>query len=91
MVNNATVREKIAELQAKGKVDREWWDNERASIKSKFMQELDGEKPAESSKSTVSTGVNSDEDAVFVEGGGPASGTAAGSKGGTKKKKSSKK
>ncbi|KAK4691902.1 translocation protein SEC66, partial [Lecanoromycetidae sp. Uapishka_2] len=90
MVNNATVREKVAELQAKGKADREWWDKERASIKSKFMQELDEGKAAESAKSAASTSVNSDEDAVFVEGGGPASGTAAGSKGGTKKKKSKK-
>jgi len=87
MVNNATLREKVAELQAKGKADREWWDKERASIKSKFMQELDEDKPAESSKGTASRGVNSDEDAVFVEGGGPVS---AGSKGGTKKKKAKK-
>lgn len=91
MVNNATVREKVAELQAKGKADREWWEKERASIKSKFMQELDEDKPAESTKGAVSTGVNSEDDAVFVEGGGPASGTAAGSKGGTKKKKPNKK
>lgn len=87
MVNNAIIREKVAELQAKGKADREWWDKERASIKSKFMQELDEDKHAKSSKSAAPTGVNSDEDAVFVEGGGPASGA---SKAGTKKKKGKK-
>ena len=91
MVNNAAIRDKIAELQAKGEADREWWDKERASIQSKFMKELDEEKRAEKSKGAASGSVNSDEDAVFVEGGGPASGSTPGSKGGTGKKKKSKK
>ena len=87
MVNNAIIREKVAEIQAKGRVDREWWDKERASIQSKFMQELDEEKPAETPKGATPGVVNSDEDTVLVEGGGPASGALPGSKGGTKKKK----
>ncbi|KAK3178623.1 hypothetical protein OEA41_000760 [Lepraria neglecta] len=91
MVNNAAIRDKVAELQAKGKADREWWDKERASIQSKFMQELDEEKPAETPKGAASGSVNSDEDAVFVEGGGPVSGSTPGSKRGTGKKKKSKK
>ena len=92
MVSNATIREKVAELQAKGRADREWWDKERASIQSKFMKELDEEKPAETPKGARSGAVNSDEDAVFVEGGGPASsGSTPGAKGGTGKKKRSKK
>lgn len=96
MINNANIRESVAKLQAKGKTDREWWDKERASIQSKFMQELDElEKPAEGSKGaasgTASGAVGSDEDTVLVEGGGPAaSGSNAGSKGGTKKRKSKK-
>ena len=92
MVNNAIIRERVAELQEKGKADRAWWDKERESISSKFMQELDKEVPPESSK-TASTGAgNSDEEAVLVEGGGPASGgSAAGSKGGTVKKRKGKK
>ncbi|KAL2037420.1 hypothetical protein N7G274_009905 [Stereocaulon virgatum] len=90
MVQNEIVREKVAEIQAKGKSDREWWDKERASIQSKFMRELDGAKPAETSKGAASGGVNSDEDAVLVEGGGP-SGSRSGSRGGTGKKKKSKK
>ena len=90
MVNNATIREKVAELQSKGKVDSERWNKERASIKTRFMQELNEYKPAEGSKSAASTSVNSDEDAVLVEGGGPASATTSASKGGTKKKKSKK-
>lgn len=92
MVNNATIRERVAELQAKGKADREWWDKERASISSKFMQELDEEVPAGNSK-PASTGTgNSDEEAVLVESGGPAAGgSTAGSKGGTVKKRKGKK
>jgi translocation protein SEC66 len=90
MVQNAIIREKVAEIQAKGKSEREWWDKERASIQSKFMQELDGAKPGETSKGAASGGVNSDEDAVLVEGGGP-SGSRPGSRGGTGKKKKSKK
>ena len=90
MVNNASVRDKVAQLQAGGRADREWWDKERASIQSKFMQELDEGKAADSSKGASSGGVNSDEDAVLVEGGGPASGTPSGTKGSSKKKKGKK-
>ena len=88
MVNNAILRERVAELQAKGRADRDWWDKERESISSKFMQELDGEAPAGSTK-PASTGTGtSDEEAVLVEPGGPA---AAGSRGGTAKKRKGKK
>ena len=95
MINNDLIREKVATLQAKGRADREWWDKERARIQSNFMQELDQEKPTESTKSVPSVAAfgtaNSDEDAVLVEGGGPAaSGSTAGSKGGTKKRKGKK-
>lgn len=91
MVNNAIIRERVAELQAKGRVDREWWDTERQSISSKFMQELDEKVPAANPKPTSTAAVNSDEDAVLVEAGGPAaSGSTAGSKGGTKKRKGKK-
>lgn len=98
MVNNALIRENVAKLQEKGKADREWWDKERASIQSKFMQELEEEKPAEVPKEksapsgTAAGAVNSDEDAVLVEGGGPAASgsTTPGAKGGTKKRKGKK-
>ncbi len=95
MVNNAIIRESVAKLQAKGRADREWWDKERASIQSKFMQELDEEKPAGVPKAAPSGAApgtaNSDEDAVLVEAGGPAaSGSTAGLKGGTKKRKGKK-
>lgn len=92
MVNNATIRERVGELQAKGRADREWWDKERESISSKFMQELDGEVPAGGSKPASTKAGNSDEEAVLVEAGGPAAGgSTAGSKGGTVKKRKGKK
>ncbi|KAL9132151.1 MAG: hypothetical protein Q9217_000085 [Psora testacea] len=95
MVNNAIIREKVAEIQAKAKTDREWWDKERASIQSQFMKELDEDSVTAPEAKTVAgaTGsdrINSDEDAVLVEGGGPASsGSAAGK--GAKKRKGGKK
>lgn len=91
MAQNALVRQRVAELQAQAKTDREWWDKKKASIQSDFMKELEGD--AAKSKPTTATGdkVASDEDAVLVEGGGPAStGSAAGAKGGTKKRKGKK-
>lgn len=93
MHHNAILRDKLNAIQAQGKADREWWDQEKATIQSSFMKELDeGEK--ENKKPPAASGgdkVGSDEDAVIVEGGGPAtSGAAAGSKGGTKKRKGKK-
>lgn len=92
MVSNGLIRDKVAELQAKGKADREWWDQERASIQSKFMKELEDDAGAGVGKAPGSDkNVTSDEDAVLVEAGGPAaSGSIAGSKGGTKKRKGKK-
>lgn len=88
MVNNAIIREKVAETQAKAKADRDWWDKERANIQSNFMKELDD---ADVSKGTTSASGNerpgSDEDAVLVEGGGPASSGSAAGKGGKGGKK----
>lgn len=92
MVNNVTIRERVAELQAKGRADREWWDKERESISTKFMQELDEEGPPGSSKPASTGAGNSDEEAVLVDAGGPmAGGSTAGSKGGTVKKRKGKK
>lgn len=87
MVNNVTLRERVAELQAKGRADRAWWDEERKSISTKFLQELDEEVPAGGSKPASTGAGNSDEEAVLVEAGG----STAGSKGGTVKKRKGKK
>ena len=97
MVNNDMIRKKVADIQAKAKTDREWWDKERASIQSQFLKELDDDAAStEAIKGTApgnsgagSEKPNSDEDAVLVEGGGPASlGSAAGK--GAKKRKGKK-
>ncbi len=91
LVQHELTQKKINELQDQGKKDREWWDVERASIQSKFMKELDEEPGAAGVKPTtpgVRTG--SDEDAVLVEGGGPAASGSAAGQGSTKKRKGKK-
>lgn len=94
MVNNQLIRDKVAEIQAKGQEDKEWWEEERKSIQSKFMKELE-EDAGNAGVAKIAPGSpdkigNSDEDAVMVEGGGPASGTTTPG-GGPKKKKKGKK
>ena len=100
MASNAIIRQRIDEIQAQAKVDREWWDKKRANIQSEFMKELDGGAPASRSTSTsrpaTSGGekIGSDEDTVLVEGGGPTSPApptaTGGTKGSSKKKKGKK-
>ena len=92
MVQHELIHKKIDELQAQGKKDREWWDQERASIQSKFMKELDEEPSAAGNKPTASGGARtgSDEDAVLVEGGGPAASGSAAGQGSMKKRKGKK-
>lgn len=95
MVNNQMLRDKLTEIQAKTEEDKKWWEEERKSIQTKFMKELD-EDTSNSSITKASAEApdkvgNSDEDAVMVESGGPASGTSTPSGGTTKKKKKGKK
>lgn len=86
MMNQAIVRNRIEEVQAQVKVEREWWEKRRAKIESDFMKELDGN-PAGAKPMTPGEKVGgSDEDAVIVEGGGP----AVAGKGSTRKKKGKK-
>ena len=101
MVNNEALRQKVAEIQAQGKADREWWDKERATIQSNFMKELDEKSGTGAGIGTLKPNAaagaekgGSDEDAVLVESGEPAaSGSAANSssKGGTSRKRKGKK
>lgn len=102
MVNNEMIREKLAEIQAQGRSDRQWWDYKRAAIQSNFMKELDedvvpgstssstsGPTPSGlKSASTPAEKVGSDEDTVLVEGGGPVSSGSA--KSTTKRRKGKK-
>ncbi|KAG8526777.1 uncharacterized protein KY384_008206 [Bacidia gigantensis] len=90
MVNNATIREKIVGVQAKGRKDREWWDQERASVQSQFMKELNddaaGTEAPKVGPAAASDKVGSDEDTVLVEGGGPATPGSTAGKGPKKRK-----
>ncbi len=95
MVNNQMIRDKVADIQAKGQQDKKWWEEERKTIQSEFMKELEEDsgntgvaKNAPGSPEKMGT---SDEDAVMVEGGGPASGTTTPGGGTMKKKKKGKK
>ncbi len=85
MMNHAIIRNRIEEVQAQAKVERDWWDKRRARIESDFMKELDGG-AAVAKPTTPGEKGGSDEDAVIVEGGGP----AVGAKGSTRKKKGKK-
>lgn len=91
LVQHESLHKKIGALQAQGKADREWWDQERASIQSKFMKELDEEPGAAGAKPiTPGARTGSDEDAVLVEGGGPAASGSVAAQGSAKKRKGKK-
>lgn len=86
------VRKKIDELQSQTKPEKEWWEKKKARVQAEFMKELEAEKPLASPTSKASTagsttGKGSDDDAVMVEGGGPADKAQGG---GVKKKKKGK-
>lgn len=46
MANNAILRKRVDEHQAKVQEEQEWWDRKRASIQEGFMKELDEESAA---------------------------------------------
>jgi translocation protein SEC66 len=78
MTQNNQIRERLSEILSTSQAEREWWEKRKATIQSDFMKELDDEKvvksPAESSYggSVKGARIGSDDDAVIVEGGGPA-------------------
>ncbi|MCJ1478912.1 translocation protein S66 [Lambiella insularis] len=89
MASNAAIRKRVEEMQAQVKMDREWWDQKRATTQAEFMKELEqggdksgekvAEKPAGVSRTRTSGGEKgSDEDTVLVEGGGPETPTTPG-------------
>ncbi|KAI9720371.1 MAG: hypothetical protein M1812_002877 [Candelaria pacifica] len=81
MAANSALRNRIEEIQGRTTSERQWWEKKRANIQSDFMKEL-GEEAI--SKPATPGERGSDEDAVMVEGGGPAS------KASSKKKKGKK-
>ena len=94
MHHNRILREKLNAIQVQMLSDRDWWQQEKTSIQSEFMKELeDGEK--EAVKPVPSSGgekLGSDEDTVLVENGGPAApGTVSALKGGMPKKRKGRK
>ncbi|KAL8798016.1 MAG: hypothetical protein Q9182_007030 [Xanthomendoza sp. 2 TL-2023] len=94
MHHNAILREKLNAIQDRGKVDKEWWMQEKAFIKSRFMKELEEGKKENMKLALASSGdrAGSDEDTVLVEGGGPAaSGAASGPRSEATKKRKGKK
>lgn len=85
MAQNSHIRERLSEILSTAKEEREWWEKRKAAIQSDFMKELDDDKaksPAESSYGGSVRGgrIGSDDDAVMVEGGGPAEKTSKGKK-----------
>lgn len=90
MVQSEITHRRLEELQEQGKLDRTRWDQKRESIKSQFEKD-EGIPSTSANKPTTPGADKSDEDAVLVEGGGPAAlGSAPGAKGGTKKRKPKK-
>lgn len=81
MAQNTHIRDRLTEILATADSEKEWWEKRRATIQSDFMKELDEEKvksPTTTEGSvtgsvtgSVAGSVNGD-DAVLVEGGGPA-------------------
>jgi len=79
---NTVFRERLKEIQTQTAADKEWWEKRRASIQAEFMKEIDGDSVPKSTTRKPS----SDDDAILVEGGGP----AVHDKGSVRKKKSKK-
>ena len=90
---NAMLRDRVNEILSTTQSEREWWDNRRSEIQTGFMKELDEEKVKSPTEGSVTgsvagsvagsvrgTKTTSDDDAVLVEGGGPAEKTGKGKK-----------
>jgi len=74
MAANAIFKKRVAEIQAKVPEDKEWWERRRASMQSELLRE-------EGIESPVTPVGNSEDDAILVEGGGPAAGSVRKKKG----------
>jgi translocation protein SEC66 len=73
MAQNTHIRERLDEILSTSRSEKEWWEKHRAEVREGFMKELDAEEQKSPTSESASTGVKgSDDDAVLVEGGGPA-------------------
>jgi translocation protein SEC66 len=70
MAANNLFRTKLSEIQEQTEFEKSWWEKRRASIQSEFMKELETE--STSTAKVTASKTSSDEDAIMVEGGGPA-------------------
>jgi translocation protein SEC66 len=80
MAQNAHIRETLSEIQATAKSEKEWWEQRKSEIRSDFMKELDDEKKPAADPIKQTTKVDTDDEAVIVESGGPASAPGKGKK-----------
>ncbi|KAH9879160.1 hypothetical protein J1614_002597 [Plenodomus biglobosus] len=69
MAQNTHIRDRLTEIMSKTTEEQEWWAKRKADIQSAFMKELDEEKVK-----------SSEDEAVLVEGGGPAGSVGKGAK-----------
>ncbi|KAI9687216.1 MAG: translocation protein S66 [Bathelium mastoideum] len=87
MANNQIMRKRLDEIQSQVSAEKEWWEKRKATIQSDFMKELDDDAKVKDEKDK-SERKSSDDDAVLVESGGPASAPGGGQgKAGKKKGK----
>lgn len=90
---NNLLRERLNEILATADSERHWWDKRRAEIQSELLGELEADKAKSPTDGSVAGSVAgsvrgtktfSDDDAVLVEGGGPAEKAGKGKKKGKK-------
>ena len=77
MANNQMMRKRLDEIQLQVTAEKDWWEKRKATIQSDFMKELDADAKLKDEKEKVER-KSSDDDAVLVESGGPASTPGAG-------------
>ncbi|CAI6282542.1 unnamed protein product [Periconia digitata] len=84
MLQNDQIRERVTDILGTAQAEKAWWDQRKSQIQTEFMKELDEEKmkspTASSVAGSVTGSVAGSEDAVLVEGGGPAEKTGKGKK-----------
>jgi translocation protein SEC66 len=80
MAQNTHIRETLAEIQATAKSEKEWWEQRKEEIRSGFMKELDEEKKPVNDALKQNPKIDTDDEAVIVESGGPASTPGKGKK-----------
>ncbi|KAI9710074.1 MAG: translocation protein S66 [Bogoriella megaspora] len=73
MAANQFLRKRLDEIRSQVPLEKEWWEKRKATIQSDFMKELDDDAKAKEEPKTERK--SSDDDAVLVESGGPASAT----------------